>query len=72
LLSEPSWTTAKARIFPPVLDRLLQPLRHDLSRAFERLLLNLEILRLVRREGTREVTRLIDHYNLEAILAVGT
>jgi hypothetical protein len=27
--------------------------------------------RIVRREGTREVTRLIDHYNLEAILAVG-
>ena len=27
--------------------------------------------RIVRREGAREVTRLIDHYNLEAILAVG-
>jgi hypothetical protein len=27
--------------------------------------------RIVRREGTREVERLIDHYNLEAILAVG-
>ena len=27
--------------------------------------------RIVRREGTREVARLIDHYNLEAILAVG-
>jgi hypothetical protein len=27
--------------------------------------------RIVRREGPREVTRLIDHYNLEAILAVG-
>jgi len=27
--------------------------------------------RIVRREGTREVTRLIDHFNLEAILAVG-
>jgi len=26
--------------------------------------------RIVRREGTREVTRLIDHYNLDAILAV--
>lgn len=27
--------------------------------------------RIVRREGTREVERLIDHYNLDAILAVG-
>lgn len=27
--------------------------------------------RIVRQEGTREVTRLIDYYNLEAILAVG-
>ncbi len=27
--------------------------------------------RIVRQEGTREVTRLIDHFNLEAILAVG-
>lgn len=27
--------------------------------------------RIVRSEGTRQVTRLIDHYNLEAILAVG-
>jgi hypothetical protein len=27
--------------------------------------------RIVRQEGTREVTRLIDHYNLDAILAVG-
>jgi hypothetical protein len=27
--------------------------------------------RIVRREGTREVERLIDHHNLEAILAVG-
>ena len=27
--------------------------------------------RMVRREGTREVVRLIEHYNLEAILAVG-
>jgi hypothetical protein len=27
--------------------------------------------RIVRREGTREVSRLIDHYNLDAILAVG-
>jgi hypothetical protein len=27
--------------------------------------------RIVRREGTREVTRTIDHYNLDAILAVG-
>lgn len=27
--------------------------------------------RIVRREGAREVTRLIDHFNLEAILAVG-
>jgi hypothetical protein len=27
--------------------------------------------RIVRREGTREVARLIDHYNLDAILAVG-
>jgi hypothetical protein len=27
--------------------------------------------RIVRTEGTREVTRLIDHYNLDAILAVG-
>lgn len=28
-------------------------------------------LRIVRREGGREVARLIDHYNLDAILAVG-
>lgn len=27
--------------------------------------------RIVRREGTRDVARLIDHYNLDAILAVG-
>lgn len=27
--------------------------------------------RIVRQEGTRDVTRLIEHYNLEAILAVG-
>jgi hypothetical protein len=27
--------------------------------------------RIVQREGTREVERLVDHYNLEAILAVG-
>jgi hypothetical protein len=27
--------------------------------------------RIVRREGTREVARLIDHYNLDAILAIG-
>jgi len=27
--------------------------------------------RIVRREGTREVTRVIEHYNLDAILAVG-
>ena len=27
--------------------------------------------RMVRREGNREVSRLIEHYNLDAILAVG-
>jgi hypothetical protein len=27
--------------------------------------------RIVRREGAREVSRLIEHYNLDAILAVG-
>lgn len=27
--------------------------------------------RIVRREGTRDVSRTVDHYNLDAILAVG-